>query len=68
MDRRDLIGEAIDGLQRAGILRSDDLIIIRDVCMLKPAYIIYDLHPVPFKEQELWDSYLVHAGVNPPTI
>ena len=40
---RDLVAETIDGLQRAGVLRADDEIVLGRVAPIAPAYVIYTL-------------------------
>ncbi|MGZ4676756.1 MAG: protoporphyrinogen/coproporphyrinogen oxidase [Acidimicrobiia bacterium] len=40
---RDLVGETIEGLQRIGIVREDDEIVVRRVAPIAPAYVIYTL-------------------------
>jgi protoporphyrinogen oxidase len=40
---RDLVQETIDGLQRAGVLRPDEEIVLGMVAPIAPAYVIYSL-------------------------
>lgn len=40
---RDLLAETVDGLQRAGILRPEDKILVSKIVTISPAYVIYTL-------------------------
>ncbi len=40
---RDLVAETIDGLQRMGVLRPDDEILVSRIVKISPAYVIYTL-------------------------
>ena len=56
-----LINDAVNGLIKAGILRKDDEIAVKDVIDIKYAYTIYDFHRQ--KAVPIIQKYLEEKGI-----